>query len=130
MCLFFSSRRRHTRCALVTGVQTCALPILALASRYGRALSTPYLQEAGTDVAVDDVRHLAMLHGPDDLALSLHRYHAGAGGLRLKFYRRSDDIPLSDALPMMENLEIGRAHVELQSLMRISYAVFCLKKKQ
>src|SRR3546814_17642748 len=30
MCLFvffFSSRRRHTRCALVTGVQTCALPI-------------------------------------------------------------------------------------------------------
>src|SRR3546814_7668725 len=30
ICLyfFFSSRRRHTRCALVTGVQTCALPIL------------------------------------------------------------------------------------------------------
>src|SRR3546814_10318662 len=26
--------------------------------------------------------------------------------------------------------EIGRAHVELQSLMRISYAVFCLKKKK
>src|SRR3546814_18145679 len=30
---FFSSRRRHTRCALVTGVQTCALPI------YGRGYS-------------------------------------------------------------------------------------------
>src|SRR3546814_19378294 len=30
-CFFFSSRRRHTRCALVTGVQTCALPI------FGRA---------------------------------------------------------------------------------------------
>src|SRR3546814_6350779 len=28
-CFLFSSRRRHTRCALVTGVQTCALPILA-----------------------------------------------------------------------------------------------------
>src|SRR3546814_9533610 len=28
ICVFFlSSRRRHTRCALVTGVQTCALPI-------------------------------------------------------------------------------------------------------
>src|SRR3546814_3793604 len=29
MCnvFFFTSRRRHTRCALVTGVQTCALPI-------------------------------------------------------------------------------------------------------
>src|SRR3546814_4548040 len=32
MCFFFfSSRRRHTRCALVTGVQTCALPIFAAA---------------------------------------------------------------------------------------------------
>src|SRR3546814_17663562 len=29
LLFFFSSRRRHTRCALVTGVQTCALPILA-----------------------------------------------------------------------------------------------------
>src|SRR3546814_7700429 len=29
---FFSSRRRHTRCALVTGVQTCALPILMQAA--------------------------------------------------------------------------------------------------
>src|SRR3546814_4679335 len=27
MSFFFASRRRHTRCALVTGVQTCALPI-------------------------------------------------------------------------------------------------------
>src|SRR3546814_5653633 len=27
MAFLFSSRRRHTRCALVTGVQTCALPI-------------------------------------------------------------------------------------------------------
>src|SRR3546814_4196983 len=27
MYFFFSSRRRHTSCALVTGVQTCALPI-------------------------------------------------------------------------------------------------------
>src|SRR3546814_5048987 len=29
MVFFFSSRRRHTSCALVTGVQTCALPISA-----------------------------------------------------------------------------------------------------
>src|SRR3546814_13034695 len=28
--VFFSSRRRHTTCALVTGVQTCALPICLL----------------------------------------------------------------------------------------------------
>src|SRR3546814_7805835 len=30
MCCVCSSRRRHTRCALVTGVQTCALPISTL----------------------------------------------------------------------------------------------------
>src|SRR3546814_5291598 len=35
---FFSSRRRHTRCALVTGVQTCALPILPEACRRYRDL--------------------------------------------------------------------------------------------
>src|SRR3546814_8110983 len=29
LCFFFSSRRRHTRCALVTGVQTCARPVVA-----------------------------------------------------------------------------------------------------
>src|SRR3546814_2649690 len=31
---FFASRRRHTRCALVTGVQTCALPILGTNASY------------------------------------------------------------------------------------------------
>src|SRR3546814_7103330 len=35
--------------------------------------------------------------------------------------------PMEKHLPLPE---IGRAHVELQSLMRISYAVFCLKKKK
>src|SRR3546814_4126302 len=31
--VFFSSRRRHTRCALVTAVQTCALPIYRIDER-------------------------------------------------------------------------------------------------
>src|SRR3546814_10387084 len=38
---FFSSRRRHTRCALVTGVQTCALPI-------SRQCDPPYLNHITT----------------------------------------------------------------------------------
>src|SRR3546814_7876420 len=33
MIFFFASRRLHTRCALVTGVQTCALPILRTPTR-------------------------------------------------------------------------------------------------
>src|SRR3546814_9550161 len=32
---FFSSRRRHTRCAVVTGVQTCALPIFTAGTNEG-----------------------------------------------------------------------------------------------
>src|SRR3546814_4253922 len=42
---FFSSRRRHTRCALVTGVQTCALPIfeLALVRSQPRARAPPFV---------------------------------------------------------------------------------------
>src|SRR3546814_462445 len=35
-CVFFSSRRRHTRCALVTGVQTCALPIYLFQAMHQR----------------------------------------------------------------------------------------------
>src|SRR3546814_14437082 len=53
MLCFFSSRRRHTRCALVTGVQTCALPIflfhptnvymiVALVAVYGAAANALY----------------------------------------------------------------------------------------
>src|SRR3546814_19247067 len=41
VCLFFfSSRRRHTSCALVTGVQTCALPILTPGITLQRACGT------------------------------------------------------------------------------------------
>src|SRR3546814_8606185 len=38
--------------------------------------------------------------------------------------------PLAVILARLARAKIGRAHVELQSLMRISYAVFCLKKKK
>src|SRR3546814_19722545 len=35
LCFLFASRRRHTRCALVTGVQTCALPIYLVLGQGG-----------------------------------------------------------------------------------------------
>src|SRR3546814_3595883 len=47
MFFFFSSRRRHTRCALVTGVQTCALPIsLDLKHPDGRAVLDTLIAKA------------------------------------------------------------------------------------
>src|SRR3546814_8282166 len=49
---FFSSRRRHTRCALVTGVQTCALPIYE-----GEGYAQPETVEATQPDAGQDHHH-------------------------------------------------------------------------
>src|SRR3546814_7860827 len=64
---FFSSRRRHTRCALVTGVQTCALPILSASGEQGDVLdavkagATGYLvKSASRDELLDAVRRVSL----------------------------------------------------------------------
>src|SRR3546814_8286604 len=49
---FFSSRRRHTRGALVTGVQTCALPILLATRGLRVALVTTHLPLRGIADAI------------------------------------------------------------------------------
>src|SRR3546814_3905157 len=115
--LVFASRRRHTRCALVTGVQTCALPISRLA--------------VGARHAGD--------HGVEDAV-------AGGGGVGLADAAQGGRVDRqagrgdAHAFQALELVEVasrvrergGRSEEhtsELQSLMRISYAVFCLKKK-
>src|SRR3546814_8754799 len=67
--VFFSSRRRHTRCALVTGVHTCALPI-------SLAPHTGFCETGGELVFLDLVRdkYLA-LRGEDRAAFE--RLRAG-----------------------------------------------------
>src|SRR3546814_3366899 len=50
---FFSSRRRHTRCALVTGVQTCALPILDIALVYDPQATVFDMALVDGDLATD-----------------------------------------------------------------------------
>jgi glutamate dehydrogenase len=77
---------------------------LALANTFGKALPAGYIENVSAQVAATDVEHLAALTGPEDLRLSLCRARQGEGGLRFKLYRQLDDIPLSDALPMMENM--------------------------
>src|SRR3546814_1208618 len=54
VCFFFSSRSRHTRCALVTGVQTCALPIYRDADWLRAADHRPRSRD----------RARVLLHGP------------------------------------------------------------------
>src|SRR3546814_5557823 len=60
---FFSSRRRHTRCALVTGVQTCALPIYRLVQAVGPA--APVHHAAGKLVDDHDLAVLDDIVGVD-----------------------------------------------------------------
>src|SRR3546814_18853496 len=57
LIFFLSSRRRHTRCALVTGVQTCALPILA-------ALSCGNLVVEGVEDALAGALGRVVVFGP------------------------------------------------------------------
>src|SRR5690606_27233789 len=78
---------------------------LRLAASYGRALPAGYIEDVSPELAANDVEQLAALSGPDDLRLSLHcAPREGSPSLRLKLYRQDDDIPLSDVLPLMENM--------------------------
>src|SRR3546814_257175 len=59
LLFFFSSRRRHTRCALVTGVQTCALPILPVSVIAGRnAIKSvpPSIRDAALGIGASPVQ--------------------------------------------------------------------------
>src|SRR3546814_15035816 len=47
LIFFFSSRRRHTRCALVTGVQTCALPIYVVIGKLKQTGGEPIVARFG-----------------------------------------------------------------------------------
>src|SRR3546814_5739281 len=124
MVFFFSSRIRHTSCALVTGVQTCALPILpkGCGSHAFELLWVHALRGiGGTDV--DDSRH-DLGRRSEGRAVHFH------GEFRLA-------PPLGQHGKPAIMFRIGLGHdrseehtSELQSLMRISYAVFCLKKKK
>src|SRR3546814_6911437 len=115
MFFFFSSRRRHTICALVTGVQTCALPISFCGHR-----------------GIVDGAFLWRW-------FALHRWNSRPENIiehmRCSVCRRrpslmeaTDEAPTVSFGPRDERRSEEHTS-ELQSLMRISYAVFCLKKK-
>src|SRR3546814_4506170 len=65
ICFFFSSRRRHTRCALVTGVQTCALPIWRILQ--------PHIHRAARRVAYVADEPVAALAPASGQVVAAHR---------------------------------------------------------
>src|SRR3546814_6608866 len=132
LCIFFfSSRRRHTRCALVTGVQTCALPILVVV-----AASTLVRERSGSD---DTTTELA---GPTDTTDTttgeVTTTSAGTGqpssmltsptvSGEVEEISAAAVLAWVDALSTGDDVDAWRSEEhtsELQSLMRISYAVF------
>src|SRR3546814_10087070 len=136
----FSSRRRHTRCALVTGVQTCALPIYwringSVMNRYHGNLN---IRREGLDAArlMSECREIAFSLGSACASGSGRSSHVlRALGLSEKEARSSIRIGFGRYTSMDEldaaAAERSEEHTsELQSLMRLSYAVFCLKKKK
>src|SRR3546814_8995010 len=54
---FFSSRRRHTRCALVTGVQTCALPIYGVGAQVLQFIRADLVAEADTAALLAQIQN-------------------------------------------------------------------------
>src|SRR3546814_5841100 len=94
---FFSSRRRHTRCALVTGVQTCALPIYigkqadVACALDGLGQFTLLLCGDRSDTAGDDLAALGYetLQQSDVLVIDLRRILGGEGAALTAADRKS-----------------------------------------
>src|SRR3546814_1867430 len=137
---FLSSRRRHTRCALVTGVQTCALPICSLRDVGSKAinllasgvlLSHPHDTQCGLKAFRADVaKAIFSLSRVDRFAFDIKILH-----LVERHELTLADVPVRLASSDRSTVKVVRDRSEehtseLQSLMLISYAVFCLKQKK
>src|SRR3546814_2084577 len=128
LIVFFSSRRRHTRCALVTGVQTCALPILALL--YEEFVLIRDRGYACYFLTVHDIVKFArgrgiLCQGRGSAANSAVCFLLGITSVDPMKY----DLLFSRFVSAERNRSEEHTS-ELQSLMRNSYAVCCLKKKK
>src|SRR3546814_5473166 len=123
--LFFSSRRRHMICALVTGVQTWALPSLCAVATYDGGAERRLSLEAAQGRA-------ARATPPCRGGLAARRNATPRRPLPPSAFRRtaaargaSTDPGLSARRPSGSDEQTS----ELQSLIRISYAAFCCQKK-
>src|SRR3546814_1409845 len=145
-CFFFASRRRHTRCALVTGVQTCALPISVernreITGRTDRSFEfyapDALIRDALTDRgAAREIRGQRLGNARTQHIDALqHAFIHHVKGIDVEVPARALQLETGfqaefDIGDLFLSAYRSEEHTsELQSLMRISYAVFCLKKK-
>src|SRR3546814_7623405 len=115
--------RRHTICALVTGVQTCSLPISVEAQHLFQQVwnFTRLSPNCGRDLRMffqmgkSDAQQVGCCLHPADQKQDRHVQHFAVGQML------AINLSLNEAARSEEHTS------ELQSLMRTSYAVFCLK---
>src|SRR3546814_16901729 len=114
MSFFFSSRRRHTRCALVTGVQTCARSFF----RQFDSGETEHLRAAVHSHDLSRRRTKKLQHTPcasadiqqaPNSAAAEHRLHCGLK-FRLRYLTRSHGVPFAR---MLRELMFGRLNAVL-----------------
>src|SRR3546814_6550930 len=116
---------RQTRCALVTGVQTCALPIYGIAvfrlPRLPQAVMHLYHELMKVNAALAaDIKAVAEQVHQHGLAPSYPAPHIEPPWRR---WRTAQHCPKRAPASSEEHMS------ELQSIMRLSYAVYCLKTK-
>src|SRR3546814_4394854 len=132
--LFFSSRRRHTRCALVTSSDVCSSDLVRwLGDRLPpfsfKPMAMERFESASSEhgIPIDEARRL--------VRTSVDRWNEEV----LREFAHPEPSParvrslkgvLNSLRHLFAPLRSEEHTSELQSLMRISYAVFCLKKKK
>src|SRR3546814_9734357 len=125
--IFFSSRRRHTRCALVTGVQTCALPISFAVDcvREAETLAPP-AQDIDPVRLNDELGGAYGIFSGAATATAVLRFTAE----RARWIAAEQWHPQQQGIWLPDGSRSEEHTSELQSLMRNSYAVLCLHKKK
>src|SRR3546814_1696292 len=138
-CFFFSSRRRHTICALVTGVQTCALPIYCSNLEDRLVAKRQFLNLGWINVVPTSDNEILGPANDFQIALAVEPTEVAAQEPSLgiegilgrvliaEVTEHQADTAATD-FPDFAQSRSEEHTSELQSLMRISYAVFCMKK--
>src|SRR3546814_15817366 len=105
ICLFFSSRRRHTRCALVTGVQTCALPIFSSIAIEEAAASHAHVEAC----AVIGIAHEKWGERPLLFIKARPSARLSEDAMRTHLSARLDRWCMPDVIEFVEDLPLGAA---------------------